>query len=305
MAGPGGGVDPALMATFLAQQAANGLFIGMSYALAALGLTIVFGLLRVVNFAHGEFTTVTVFIALGLTAWIGNYGMSSIGALLMIAVLALVVYRLVIAPISGSEVEANMPSLLATYGLSLLLVNFLQFVAGPGGRSASTVAVAPIRVAGLLLETQKILLTAVAVVALLVLTWTVRRTSFGRMLRAVSQNERGAWLVGIPVNRVKSAGFVLGCTLAGLSGLLSAPSILVTPQTGQETLFKTFVVVILGGLGSIPGAVAAGILLGLVEAFGGALVSTKWTDAYGFALLILVLIVRGRMRGGFDAGRLA
>jgi branched-chain amino acid transport system permease protein len=285
------------------QQVINGLTIGVGYAVVGSGLTIVFGLLRVMNFAHGEFFTLGAFGLIWAASLFGlSYWVAAPVSVIFVVLFSAVIYWLLLKPSTRNDRGDGTTSLMVTYGLSLVMLNVIQAMAGPDPKAISTGLVAPLLLGKIIVPAQQVVVVIAGVIIFVLLAMLLRLTLFGKKLRAVSQNETGAALVGIKVDGIKAAGFMIGSGLAGLGGVLVAPAGLVTPSSGQSILFTSFIVVILGGLGSVPGAALAGVLLGLVQALGSAYVSSQWTTAYGFALLLLMLAVRPTGLAGSAAG---
>lgn len=271
----------------------NGLVSGSFYALSALGLTLIFGLMRVVNFAHGE-----MYMLGGILGWLftTHLGLNFFAAVVLVAAVmagfGLLVDRFLIERLRG---EGEEPGILFTIGLSIFLANGTLLVVGP----------APLKVAGAVSEgalllgpvvVTKLRLVAVAVgIALMIATHAlIRHTRLGQAMRATFQDPMAASLAGIRVAHVHAATFALGSTLAALSGMLLASIYSAQAAIGGLVSLKSFVVVILGGLGSFPGAVAGGLLLGVAESLWGGYVATGTVDVIGFVLVILVLLIRPR-----------
>lgn len=269
----------------------NGLINGAFYALSALGLTLIFGLMRVVNFAHGEMYMLGGVLGWFFTTHLGlNFFLSVALVAAVMATFGLLIDRFLIERLRG---EGEEPGILFTIGLSIFLANITLLVVGP----------APLKVAGAMPEgalligpiiVTKLRLMAVAVgIALMVATHAlIRHTRLGQAMRATFQDPMAASLSGIRVARVHAATFALGCTLAALSGMLLASIYSAQASVGGLVSLKSFVVVILGGMGSFPGAVVGGLLLGVAESLWGGYVATGMVDVIGFVLVILILLFR-------------
>jgi branched-chain amino acid transport system permease protein len=275
---------------------------GALYAMIGIGLTIVFGVMRIINLAHGEFVMLGMFAAfwtqrlwgfdpfLSILAWTPVF----FGA----GVLA---YRLLMRRIiPGGELN----TLLYTAGLSLLLANVaLLLFTGDYRTITLQYAVTPMRPLGIAVPAALAIGFGVAAVITLALWLFLARTDAGRAIRATSQNPEAAVLMGIDVERVSAVAFGLGTALAGAAGVLLAPSLYLYPTVGELLIVKSFVIVVLGGLGSVPGAIAGGILLGLVESLGAVYVSTTYKDGLGYVMFLLVLLYRPS--GLFGVGKAA
>lgn len=278
---------------FFVQELVNGLTLGIAYAVMGVGLTLVFGILRIMTFAHGEFYALGAYgvIAMGSVLGLPYWGAAPF-SVLFAGLVAALVYVVLIRPASRRYGDQGMAALLVTYGLSLIGVNAFQLIAGPNPRFLDSGVNSPVIIHGIVIPEQRLLIAAVGFGLLGALGFFLKVMARGRELRAVAQSQLGAALVGIRVRRVQLFAFSIGSALAAFAGILVAPTGLVTPDIGQNILFKSFIVVILGGLGSVGGAAIAGVLLGVVEALGGGYFNSQWSDAYGWALLLIVLVLR-------------
>lgn len=275
----------------LAQQTLNGLVMGLVYALLALGLTISFGIGRVINFAHGELYMLGAFftyLAAARAGYLGGIG----AALLGMAVAGVLLDRLVLRPLRSGRSSLWAP-FLATLAVSLIVQNAALAVFGPDPYLLSSpYAYQPVVLAGLVVTKQDLLIAAVAGLATLLLTAFIKRGKYGLAMRAVARDRQTAALMGINIERVYILTFSMSAVLAGLAGALVAPKATVDPFMGRMALLKGLSVVILGGLGNIPGAIFGGLVLGVAEALGAGFVSAAYKDAIGYALMVLVLLFR-------------
>jgi branched-chain amino acid transport system permease protein len=279
------------MLWLLAQQTLNGLVMGLVYALLALGLTISFGIGRVINFAHGELYMLGAFFAYLASAKTGYLG-GIAASLVALAVVGLLLDRLVLRPLRGGRASLWAP-FLATLAVSLIVQNAALTAFGPDPYLLSSpYAYQPLMVAGLMITQQDLVIALVAGLATLLLTVFIKRGRWGLAMRAVARDRQTAALMGINIDRVYILTFVLSAVLAGLAGALVAPKATVDPFIGRMALLKGLSVVILGGLGNIPGAIFGGLVLGVAEALGAGFVSAAYKDAIGYALMILVLLLR-------------
>lgn len=272
------------------QFLANGIVVGAFYALSALGLTLIFGLMRVVNFAHGE-----IYMLGGITGWYLTtaLGLNFFAALLIVAAAMAAFGWLVDRVLIERVRDQGEAGILLTIGLSIFLSNLTQLVVGP----------APLKVAGPISEgvvflgpvvVTKLRLLAVAVgIALIIgVNLLIRTTRLGHAMRATFQDQMAASLAGIRTDHVYACTFALGCTLAAMAGMLLASIYSAQASIGGLVSLKSFVVVILGGMGSFAGAVAGGLLLGIAEAMWGGYVATGMVDIIGFVLVIVILLLR-------------
>lgn len=273
------------------QDLASGLVMGLAYASIAVGLSLIFGVLRIINFAHGEFYMLGGLVLYSAT----NLGISFFPALavaiLCSMLVAAVVDRIVLKPLRRAD-EATIA--LATLGLSIFLANTALILWGPVPQSvANPFSTEPLILPGnIYLGRFELFAAAMALAAIFGLHLILYKTSAGRQIRAVVQDRDATALVGLNVDRIYTITFAVGCGLAALSGGLLGSMFLVYPSMGLPAVLKAFVVVVIGGMGSLGGAVAGGILLGLTEALGGAWMPSGFKDIIGFVLIILVLALR-------------
>jgi branched-chain amino acid transport system permease protein len=283
-----------------AQSLVSGVLTGALYAMIGVGLTVVFGVMRIINLAHGELVMLGMFGAFWGQAL---FHLDPFLSLLLWAPLmfgaGMLLYRFLLRPIlPGGELN----TLLYTAGLSLLIAN-LALLAWTGDYRTISLAYGqePLRPLGISIATPLALAFGLALLVTAALWLFLSRTDLGRAVRAVSQDGEAARLMGIDVEQVAAITFGLGTALAGAAGVLLAPSLYLYPTVGELLVVKCFVVVVLGGLGSVPGAIAGGILLGVVESLGAVYVSATYKDGIGFVLFLAVLLYRPS--GLFGVGR--
>jgi branched-chain amino acid transport system permease protein len=277
---------------------ANGLIIGSFYALMAVGLTLIFGILKVVNFAHGEFYMVGAYaytlaaLKLGTGPWIALPVALAAGALLgWLTERALM--RPLYAGYSSWGLMRDEYAVVVTFALSLLLVNLVDKGIGPYPRLGPALVDVPRLALGpVMLSGQKLIATGVAVAMIGGLALGIRHTLWGRQIQAVAQNRLGASLAGIDTARASSLVFTLSGSLAALSGALLAPIINASPDVGAFPAIKSYVIVVLGGMGSMPGSIVASLALGVLETFGAVYLSYDYRDTFGLVILMGVLLVR-------------
>jgi branched-chain amino acid transport system permease protein len=276
---------------FFSQQLANGLVNGMAYVLISTGLTLVFGVLRVINFAHGEFYMLGAFLTYYVAQKLGlPYVPGVIVATIGTAGMGLLANALFFWPLRR---EHEFTVLLSSLGLALLITHLAEHIFGHDPKYlASPFADEVVEVGPLTLTQQRILIFAVAIAVLGATYAMIRYTLFGKMMRATAQSPDGAALTGINIRFVHAVTFILAYGLAALAGALVGPTAMIFPTVGSWAVLKGFIVVIMGGLGSVPGALAGGLLLGVIEAMAGAYVSLGFMEAIGYAIIILVLLWR-------------
>ncbi len=276
----------------------NGLIFGLFYALMAVGLAMIFGVLKVVNFAHGEFymvgayTYVLVAMKLGISPWLALPVAAISGAALGWAV-ERVLMRPLYAGYGSWSIMKDEYAVVVTFGLSLLLINLVDKIVGPYPyRGPPLTELSRFAVGPVMLNGQKLIAAGISVALLVGLALFIKRSLWGRQIQAVAQNRLGASLAGIDATRTTSLIFAISGLLAALSGALLAPLINPSPDVGAFPAIKSYVIVVLGGMGSIWGAMIAALLLGVLEAFFAVYVSYDYRDAFGLLILILVLLFR-------------
>ena len=270
----------------ISQATINGLIVGLLYLLMAVGFTLVFGVMRMVNFAHGEFYMLGAMAAYYLTTFLklpflAAVGVSFFGAI----VFGGLVEWLILQPFRRDELNG----MIVTIGLAMILQNGALILAGPDPLSMPAVAEGTLALGGVVIPNSRIYVVVFALIVLALLYGFLRFSRPGRALRAVVEDFEIASIQGIRARVYYPLGFGLGVGLASIAGALMAPLFSVSPFVGSTPLLKAFIVVVLGGLGSIPGAIAGGFFLGILEAVAGGKISSGYRDAITFALLILVL----------------
>jgi len=273
---------------------------GSLYAMIGVGLTVVFGVMRIINLAHGEMVMLGMFGAYwGQALWRLDPFLSLLLWAPLMFVAGMGIYRLLLRRIvPGGELN----TLLYTAGLSLLVANVALLLWTGDYRTISlSYAAEPLRPLGISIPVPLLMAFALAVAITSALWGFLTRTDLGRAVRATSQNAEAAILMGVDVERVATVTFGLGTALAAAAGVLLAPSLYLYPTVGELLVVKCFVIVVLGGLGSVPGAIAGGVLLGVVESLGAVYVSSTYKDGIGFVLFLAVLLYRPQ--GLFGVGR--
>ena len=274
----------------LIQQLFNGITIGSVYSLVALGLTLVYGILHIPNFAHGAMYMVGGYITLTMMVYIGfRYWVSIVVSLLVVGLLSILVERLVFHPLRNT---ISINSMIAAIGIMLFLEAFAQLVWGPDFRQMPTPYLDVIYVFGVTLTVQRLLIIIAAVAVMILLNLFLKKTFIGRTIVAMSQNREGAFLVGINANKVAMITFFIAGALAAIAASLTSPINLVFPGMGHLVLLKAFVIIIIGGMGSIPGAIIGGYILGFAESIGATYISSDYKDIIAFVLLIIILSIK-------------
>jgi branched-chain amino acid transport system permease protein len=275
----------------LAPQMLNGLALGVSVILVALGLTIIFGLLDVINMSHGEFYAVGAFGALALSALGFNYWvLIALVPILMIPIGVLTERFLIRRVYDGGD--RHVSTLLLTFGLGMIAEDLLKIVFGPNTHRPENPLPGATEVLGVFIPTYRLFLIAIGAVVIVAVALVVYRTRLGAMVRAAAFDRNMAASLGVRVGWVYSGAFAFGVALAGLAGVLLAPIYSVFPTMGHDFILMAFTVVIVGGMGSISGAVIAGVLLTQVQAISSLVISPVWADPIVFGVMVLVLMFR-------------
>lgn len=291
------------MAAFFLQQLINGLTLGAVYGLIAIGYTMVYGIIGMINFAHGEVYMVSAYLcAIGL-ALLAYFGIHSFPLLIF----GTLVFTIIVTGVYGWAIEriayrplrnsTRLAPLISAIGMSLILQNYVQLSQGPNQQGIPTLMHGVLRITvgdGVVQITwTKIFILLAAFVGMVVLSWIINHTQLGRVCRATQQDRWMAAILGINTDRVISLVFMIGAAMAGLAGVL------VTMNYGTFDFYigfiigiKAFTAAVLGGIGSLPGAMLGGLLLGVAEAQFAGLVNSDYKDVFSFALLVAILIFR-------------
>ena len=272
----------------------NGISLGSVYAIIALGYTMVYGIAKMLNFAHGDVIMVGSYLCFFA---VNSFSLPPlVGILLAMAlctVLGIVIERLAYKPLRGTP---SLAVLITAIGVSYFLQNAAQLIWSSNPKSFTSIVsnIQPFHLFGSLTITGEVIITVVASVVIMIgLTWFTGSTRIGKSMRAVSEDRDAAQLMGINVNRTISITFAIGSALAAIAGVLMCSSIpTLTPTTGSMPGIRAFTAAVFGGIGSIPGAMLGGILLGIIETFAKAYLSTQFSDAIVFGVLIIILLVK-------------
>ncbi len=273
----------------LIQALVNGVMLGLVYLLVALGLTLVFSIMEVINFAHGEFYMLGGFTAFYLFAQLGlNYFLTLVAAIGLVGSLGWVVEKLIFRPFRRD--------LLAAFIVSLGLVWVLQSGAMLAFGSLEKTVPSPFRgvlkVLGIYFSLERLVVTVTAIALVTALSLFIQFSKEGQAMRAVAQDSDAAALQGINVDRISSLAFALGAALAATAGVLIAPIFFVSPFIGGLPIVKAFIIIILGGMGSVAGALLGGLILGLAEGVGSIFLSIPAVNLLGFVIVMVVLLLR-------------
>ena len=280
------GITPALVAL----QLVSGVALGAIYALLAVGLSLIFGMLTVVNFAHGAFFMVGAFLGVYFLGVTGSFWFSLVLAPLATGAIGLVTERFLVRPLYGRGIDYP---LLLTFGLSYVLIEAMRVAFGVEGVTSST----PEALRGAVnlgighFPLYRLFLIAATAVVVLALWLFIEKTRYGLIIRAGSRDTEIVRVLGIDIAKVWLIVFGLGTAIAGLSGVLAAPTRAVNPEMGIPVLAESFVVTVVGGMGSLPGAVVAGLLVGIVFSMT-ALFAPEYAELSVFVLMAVVLLIR-------------
>jgi branched-chain amino acid transport system permease protein len=278
--------------------AVNGLITGLFYALMAIGLSLIFGILRIVNFAHGEFYMVGAYaytliaLVLGVSVWVALPLAFLVGALV-----GWITERTLMRPLYAGYTSWGLMrdeyAVIVTFGLSLFLINLVDKVIGPYAyRGPPLVDTSRIVLGPILISGHRLLAAGIAIAVILITAALIKWSFWGKQIRAVSQNRLGASLAGIDTARTSAIVFMLSGGLAAFSGALLSPVINASPDVGAFPAIKSYIIVVLGGMGSVPGSIVASLALGVIESFGAVYLSYQYRDGFGLVLLMFFLLFR-------------
>lgn len=276
----------------------NSLQIGAVYVLFSLGLTLIFGVMKIVNFAHGEFFALAALLIAVTLPWMVGHGVPQTGGYLLAAVLAILAVLALgrlLYEIGFKRFQRDMiGSFVLSVGLGLLLEGvFIEIFTG-ATRKLPTIIEGTVRVMGAGITVERLVLCVVALAVAAGMYWALAATRLGAALRAVSEDHEAAMLQGVPYRRIAMYGFMIGTLLAAIAGALLAPVAVISPTVGAGYLIKGFIAVVIGGLGSIPGAIIGAMLIAVIESVGGFFFDPALATIAMFVIVIVVLLVRPR-----------
>ena len=275
--------------TTVLQQLFNALALGGVYALVALGLTLVYGVMKIPNFAHGGLYMLGAYLSY---AGISSLGLGYVPALLLsavvVALLAALMERVIFFPLRNAP---HVQPMIAALGVLFFLEAGVQLVWGADFKQVAEPVPGILNLGGVTITWQRLIVLIASVLAMLGLNFFLRRTLTGATIEAMAQNREGARLVGINTGRVGMLTFAISGALAAIGASLIAPIVSVTPAMGEVMNLKVFAIIILGGMGSVPGAIVGAFLLAFAEVFGG-YINLDFAEVIGFAVLVVVLAIR-------------
>ncbi len=286
----------------LLQQLINGLTLGAVYALIALGYTMVYGILQMINFAHGEIYMIGAYLAiiylgfltgLSITSvplWVTLFGVTVLSALTC-AGYGVTMERIAYRPLRSSH---RLTPLISAIGVSIFLQNYVMLTQGSSDQVFPHLFISrPYQIGNLLINPIQFFIVGGSIFLMVSLHLFIKKTRMGKAMRAVAQDQTMASLCGIPINRIIATTFFIGSALAAVAGVMVSIYYGVTSfSVGYIAGMKAFTAAVLGGIGNIPGAMLGGILLGLIESLGAAYISSDFKDGFAFLLLIVILLIR-------------
>lgn len=277
-------------ADFWLTQFLNGMQLSMLLFLLSIGLTIIFGLMHFVNLAHGALYMVGAYVGVSAAASLGNFWLGLIAAPLAVTVVGIFLY---IAVIRRMRTAGPMNQVLVTFGLIFVLVDLVRILWGDIalGMEQPAILSGPAEIFGVTYPAYRLFIIAVGLIVLVALSLVLSRTQIGAMVRAGVENDAMASCLGINVERLFFAVFCVGCALAGLAGAVAAPVFSATPSMATDILIPTLIVVVIGGLGSLGGAIVGSLIIGFIQTFG-AVVLPGFASVLVYVLLAIVLIAK-------------
>lgn len=274
------------------QQLINGIALGSVYALIALGYTMVYGIVQLINFAHGDIYMIGAFAAYYAANMFNlSFVPTLLVAMVVCALLGMTIERLAYRPIRKAP---KITALITAIGISLLLENLVRIIIGPNPKSFPGLLTSKmVTIGNLEIDSLKVVTLGVSIGLMILLTFIVHNTKVGKAMRAVSQDKDAARLMGIDIDRIISYTFGIGSALAAVGGVLVGVLYQrIDPLMGIMPGLKAFTAAVLGGIGVIPGAMAGGVLMGIAESLTKGFISTKFSDAIAFSILIIILLFR-------------
>ena len=273
----------------LTPQILHGLVWGMVIALIALGLTIVFGLLGVVNFAHGELYMLGAFFGYSLLLVIHNFWLVLCLSAVAVAVLGIMIEVFMFRPLYGRDPIFH---LLLTFGLAMILREAARLIWGGNTKSVAMPVQGAINLLGMIYPTYRLVILGTTILILAAVLYVVNKTELGTVIRAASHDKDMSGALGINVAKIYTLVFALGAALAAVAGVLMGPIYFVYPTMGMDAILRAFIVVIVGGMGSVMGAVVAALMIGEVESLFSLWISPTWAETLVFVVLIISMVIR-------------
>lgn len=271
------------------QTCINGLMLGSIYVLIALGLTLIFSIMGIINFAHGEIFMLGGFATYFLGEYYGvNFFLSLIISMMIVATFGVLIERIIFRPLR----EDPLNLLVISLGLAIVLQNLALIFWGPEDRSIPIDFQGVVKIFGMMFSNERLAAFIISVTLVIGLYLFIGRTKAGKALQAVAQDYEAAALQGININQMNALAFGIGCALASAAGSAMGPVFLVSPFMGIMPVMKAFIIIMLGGLGSVIGSVVGGLILGIAESFGATYLGSEFQNMVGFIILMVILIVK-------------
>ncbi|MBA7655826.1 High-affinity branched-chain amino acid transport system permease protein LivH [subsurface metagenome] len=279
------------------QVIVNGVVLSLMYILIGLGLGAVFSILRVVSFAHGVIYMFGAYVTWMLVTWVGMHYLIALPlAIVVVFLFGLALERVLWHPI----LDTPMACLIMSLGLLFVIEGGVAAIFGEKSKSLATQFPGLLDMGGVYLSVERLVMVGISVAIVVAVLLFLQNHKQGQAMRAVTDNPEVAALQGIPVRRIQMIGFGITCALAAAGGGLAASILTISPTMGGAPLFKAFIVVVLGGLGSIPGVIVAGFVMGFIDSFGLTLIG-RVASLLGFVIFVLVLLIRPRGIMGYEA----
>jgi branched-chain amino acid transport system permease protein len=280
-----------LEATLLSQAMINGVTLGTNYVLMALGFTMIFGVLRIVNFAHGDFYMLGAFFVLTAMSQLNiPYFLAALLAIAAVAILGFIAEKIVFRRFRDKEKEIE--GMIVALGLSIFIQNIGLIIWGPYDQSIPPVVTGVFKIGNIFYPVERFMAVLLSVILMILFYLFLKKTRVGLAIQALAQDIEIARVQGIRINRLYPIAFAIGTGLAAAAGVIIGPVFQLNPWMGLTPQVKAFMVVILGGLGSIPGAVLGGFILGIAESFVSSFASKAIADMLGFIIVIAILLFR-------------
>lgn len=278
--------------SILLQAIVNGILIGSVYGLIAIGLTIIFGVMRVINLIHGDLIMLGMYLAYWFVTMVGGGEIPPLLiALPVFFLIGCIIFKSLVSPVAKAGGE--MGTLLITAGLSLAITNFVQLIWKADYRSTpAQLVITSYSFAGISVSSALLFAFFTSAVLVAVLSIFLMFTETGRAIRATAQDQEAAMFMGVNIEKMMLVAFGIGVAMAGTAGVLLTPIFYVYPYVGFVYIVKAFVVVVLGGMGSIVGAALGGILLGVTEQLGTLFIAAGYKDAFGLIIFVVVLLFK-------------
>ncbi len=276
------------------QQLVNGLSIGSVFALIALGYTMVYGIIKLINFAHGDIYMLGAYVGFFVSQRITGFGgfiIAMLCAMTFCAIVGVLTDRLAYKPLRNAS---RITALITAMGVSYFLEYLMVFLVGPDKRAFKTpFENVHFNIGGITFTLTTVIIVAVSIVLMIALQYIIHKTKIGKAMRAVSADPQAAQLMGIDVDRTISVTFAIGSALAGAAGVLIGIHYnTIDPLMGMIPGLKAFIAAVFGGIGIIPGAMIGGVSIGIIQTLAGGYISTLWQDAIVYGLLIIILVFK-------------